>query len=90
MEKIMKSITIHGLDDSLDTLIRKKAQEENLSLNKTIKKLLAEALGLSDNQGRTAREEIFSDLCGVWTTEDKKEFSDKIVDMETVDPGDWT
>ena len=35
----MKSITIHGLDDPLDTLIREKAGKQNLSLNKTIKQL---------------------------------------------------
>ena len=33
----MKSITIHGLEDPLDTLIREKARQEGLSLNKTIK-----------------------------------------------------
>lgn len=36
----MKSITIHGLEDPLNTLIREKARQEGLSLNKTIKLLL--------------------------------------------------
>jgi len=43
----MKSITIHGLDGPLDTLIREKARKQQLSLNKTIKLLLEESLGLT-------------------------------------------
>ncbi len=35
----MKSITIHGLDDPLDTLIRERAGKQNLSLNKTVRQL---------------------------------------------------
>ena len=85
----MKSITIHGLEDPLDALIRKKAREQNLSLNKTIKKLLQESLGLSDN-ATTGRKELFSDLCGVWTDEDIQKFTANTRDMNTVDPDDWT
>lgn len=44
----MKSITIHNLDDPLYTLIRVKAKNEGLSLNKAIKKLLADALHLPE------------------------------------------
>ena len=35
----MKSITIHGLADTLDKLIRKRAKKEGNSLTKTIKAL---------------------------------------------------
>ena len=37
----MKLITIHDLEDSLEALIQEKAREEGLSLNKTVKMLLA-------------------------------------------------
>ncbi len=83
----MKSITIHGLEDPLDTLIRKKARQQNLSLNKTIKKLLRESLGLADNAG-TDRKALFSDLCGVWTDEDIKEFTTNSRGLSTPDPDD--
>ena len=42
----MKSITIHGLDEGLEAMIEEKARQEGLSLNKTVKMLLREALGL--------------------------------------------
>jgi hypothetical protein len=37
----MTSITIHGLEDPIDSLIREKERQQAISLNKTIKQLLA-------------------------------------------------
>ena len=84
----MKSITIHGLDGPLDTLIREKARRQQLSLNKTIKLLLEESLGLTDRGCKNHRDE-FIDLCGVWTTEDKRNFIATNKELNSIDPGDW-
>ena len=84
----MKSITIHGLDEPLDARIREKARQQGASLNKTIKKLLAESLGLADEGNRNHRHD-FADLCGVWSKEDVEEFHQKIEDLSTVDRQDW-
>jgi hypothetical protein len=84
----MKSITIHGLEDPLDTLIRDKARRQGLSLNKTIKKLLAESLGL-DPLGVKDHRESFQDLCGVWTREEADNFNRRTAELRTVDPEDW-
>ncbi|MEA2109024.1 MAG: hypothetical protein U9P07_06350 [Pseudomonadota bacterium] len=84
----MKSITIHGLDDPLDVLIREKARQQGMSLNKTIKKLLADSLGLAAGNFRDHRQD-FSDLCGVWTAEDIEEFNRNIEDFRTIDRQDW-
>ena len=42
----MKSITVHNLDESLDAEIKKLARKKGISLNKTIKNLLRESVGL--------------------------------------------
>ena len=84
----MKSITIHGLQDPLDSLIRKQATKQGLSLNKTIKKLLAESLGLKSKKEVDHRME-FMDLFGVWTEEDLEEFSRAVQDFEEIDEGEW-
>lgn len=84
----MKSITIHKLDDSLETLLIERAKSEGQSLNKTIKKLLAEALALSP-KGNKKREKDFLDLFGVWSAEDVVEFRQGNKDLEKIDPGDW-
>ena len=84
----MKSITIHALDDDLAQRIEDKARLEGLSLNKMIKKLLREALGLVPQDVRDRREE-FMDLFGSWTDEDAREFKEAVKDFERIDPGDW-
>lgn len=84
----MKSITIHGLEDPLDARIREKASQQGLSLNKTIKKLLAESLGLEPSEPRDYRE-TFEDLCGIWTREEAAAFNQSMEDFTKVDPEDW-
>lgn len=84
----MKSITVHGLDDPLDRLIREKACQDGVSLNKTIKKLLAESLGLTSAEPTNHRND-FLDLFGVWSAEDKREFDNNIKDFSRIDTEDW-
>jgi len=83
----MRSITIHGLEDPLDRLIEERARQQGTSLNKTIKQLLAESLGLS--QPSKAHQQEFEDLCGVWSSNDLEEFSQHLGEFSTIDPKDW-
>ena len=82
----MKSITIHGMDETLDRRLREKADAEGKSLNKTIKGLLEESLGL--RRSRNRREE-FMDLFGSWSTEEQEQFERATEDLRRVDPEDW-
>ncbi len=72
-ETVLKSITIHGMDDELAAAIEKEAHKDQLSLNKTIKKLLARSLGIKAGRA-DARKNLFHDLCGVWTAEEAHAF----------------
>jgi hypothetical protein len=83
----MTSITIHGLEDPLDSLIREKARQQGISLNKTIKQLLAESLGISKDIKKSQHD--FADLCGVWSSEDLKEFTHNTQEFSVTDPKDW-
>lgn len=80
----MKSITIHGLDDALDRLIQEKADQEGASLNKTIKKLLQQSLGLS----KQPQKHDFSAFCGIWSKKEYEEFERSIKDFERIDRED--
>ncbi len=84
----MKSITIHGLEDRLSERLREKAQEQGLSLNRTIKKLLAESLGLEEPPSRDRRQQ-FLDLFGIWTKEEAEEFNKSLQETRRLDPEDW-
>lgn len=46
----MKSITIHGLDEPLWAMLKSVADAEGTSLNKTIKRLLEKALGITPGE----------------------------------------
>jgi hypothetical protein len=84
----MKSITIHGLEERLDRLIRKRAKKHGKSLNKTIKKLLEEALGI-DKKPHSDNRDDFLDLFGIWTPREAKQFITTIKDLEKIDKEDW-
>jgi hypothetical protein len=86
--KIMKSITLHGIDKVLDERIQKKAAELGLSMNKTIKQLLSQSLGISRKTAETDRSE-FLDLFGTWSEAEVKEFEEKTGDFEKIHPADW-
>lgn len=85
----MKSITIHGLSDELDEMIRKKAENQNTSLNKTIKALLEEALGLN-KKIKPDRSKDFDDLFGIWTKREAEEFKKATAQFGEIDQGDWS
>jgi hypothetical protein len=85
----MKSITIHGLDSQLDKMIRKRAKREGKSLNKTIKELLEQSLGIRHGQNTDNRED-FMDLFGKWNATEKKEFENTLKDFEKIDARDWS
>lgn len=83
----MSSITIHNIDNDLDISIRKKAIEDNESLNKTIQKLLRKSLGLINKPNDHKSD--FMDLFGKWSKEDLEQFEKAVSEFETIDEEDW-
>jgi len=83
----VKSITIHGIDAALDKKITEKSKEYGLSQNRTVKAILQNSL-LPDQ--KTSKREMFADLFGKWTENEKKAFDTRIEDLETTDVSDWT
>lgn len=84
----MKSISIHGLDETLDAIIKEKAHKQGLSINKTIKKLLEEALGIRPKDS-SINEKAFSDLFGIWNQDDLNDFQKSTFDLNQIDEKDW-
>ncbi len=87
MEK-MKSITVHGIEPPLAELIKSRAFSEGLSINKTVKKILEEALGIKPANSDRHRDD-FKAFCGVWTRADQKEFESNTQSLNAVDQEDW-
>ena len=83
----MKSISIHGLDKETEKLLKKRAESEGKSVNKTVKEILEKALGVGPV--RRDHRDDFIEFLGIWTKEESKQFRKAIEDMEKVDPEDW-
>ena len=83
----MKSISIHGLDKETEKLLKKRAESEGKSVNKTVKEILEKALGVGPV--RKDHRDDFVEFLGIWTKEESRQFRKAIEDMEKVDPGDW-
>ena len=84
----MKSITIHGVDDPLAELIKSRAEAEGLSVNKTVKKLLEESLGVRPTNIEKNRDS-FAEFCGIWTESELNEFDATTKDLREMNPEDW-
>ncbi|TAL36668.1 MAG: hypothetical protein EPN93_07530 [Spirochaetes bacterium] len=80
----MKSITIHNLEDSLESIIREKSRTQGTSLNRTIQSLLKQALGLSEKNPNNHRND-FLDLFGVWSRNDLDDFTRRTAEFDKID-----
>lgn len=85
----MKSITVHNIDDPLDRLLQERAKSQGVSLNKMIKSLLAESLGIKPKKGLDRKEE-FMDLFGSWSASDARAFMRGVKDFDKIDAEDWS
>ena len=84
----MKSITIHGIDDPLAELLKSRAQAEGLSINKTVKKILEESLGVKPRSKGKHRSD-FEEFCGIWSKSELGEFEKNIKDLRKINQEDW-
>jgi len=84
----MKSITIHGIDDPLAELLKSRAQAEGLSLNKTVKKILEESLGVKPRNKGMHRSD-FEEFCGMWSQSELEEFEENTNDLRKIQNEDW-
>ncbi|MDM8535636.1 hypothetical protein QUF70_02645 [Desulfobacterales bacterium HSG17] len=84
----MKSITIHGLDKPLWSMLKTKSEFEGMSLNKTIKMLLENALGIKPAKNMERYNE-FKEFKNLWADSDLLEFENNIKEFNKIDKDDW-
>jgi len=84
----MKSITIHGIDEITSQQLQNVAEKLGLSLNKTIKRIIQEALGIKPPE-LSSRRSDFEEFCGIWSENDLHEFNTAIEPLRQVNPEDW-
>jgi len=82
---VVKSITIHGIEDALDRKLQEKAKQLGLSQNRTIKSIL-EGVLLDEAE---KRESEYAELFGSWTKSEKAEFDNRVQIFDRIDESDW-
>lgn len=83
----MKSITIHKIDDETEQKLLELANKEGISLNRLVKRVLRESLGL-DKISRNNKSD-FADFLGVWSDSDVEEFQQNIAPLKEIHNEDW-
>lgn len=89
MELAMKSLTIHGIDEVLDRKLKVLSRKENLSLNRTIKKILCDSFGVSGKAKRPDHSDDFSEFLGKWNKSEAEEMKKSLEFSRKVNMEDW-
>ena len=85
----MMQLSIRGVDEKLSAALKREAKRRDTSVNKTIIRLLAEAVGTAPQQERPAIHHELDHLFGVWTTVDAAEFGAATACFEEIDEEMW-
>jgi len=89
MEPAMKSLTIHGIDEILDSKLKVLSRKENLSLNRTIKKILCDSFGISGKANKPDHSVDFAEFLGKWKENEADEMRKSLEFSRNVNMEDW-
>ncbi len=85
----MKNLTIRGVDEKLEGVLKEKAEREHTSMNKLILRILHETL-LGDTESIEFKTyDDLDHLAGTWTAEEAREFDEAVSSFDTIDEDLW-
>jgi hypothetical protein len=85
----MKAITLRDVPPELARLIRRRAEQEKMSLNKTVVRLLEEGTGLlQKKKGKTLYDDLDA-LAGAWTQKEARDFEQALEKQRAIDLDLW-
>jgi plasmid stability protein len=82
----MKQLTLRDIPDDLEREIRRIARERGTSINKTVRQLLCESLGIDQSSGK---KRDLSEFAGFWNKKEAEEFDKATEVFEKVDEELW-
>lgn len=86
----LRQLTVRGLDEDIVRELHRIAEEEDLSLNQSVRKLLRRGLGQPDDgdDGGMVGNSL-DDLFGTWSAEEADEFDEAVSDFGVIDEEMW-
>jgi hypothetical protein len=85
----MKLITIRNIPPHLVRIIRRKAEADGVSINKTVLSLLDERAGVSKKKPRRPLHHDLDALAGSWTAREASAFDKALAEQRQIDPDLW-
>ena len=81
-------ITLRNIPPELARIIRQRADEANLSLNRTVIRLLEESVMGPPGKRRPVYHDL-DHLFGTWTAEEAADFDRELAHQRRIDPEMW-
>ena len=85
----MKAITLRDVPPELARLIQRRAEQEKMSLNKTVVRLLEEGTGLQQKKKAKPLHDDLDALAGSWTQREARDFEQALEKQRAIDPDLW-
>jgi hypothetical protein len=82
----MSQITLRHIDKRIESLIRKKARDQNKSLSEVANQMLAKAIGLDEGEGKKRN---LRSLAGKWTEVESAAFEATQAPFNEIDEELW-
>lgn len=83
----MNAITLRNIPLEIQEAIQRRASDEGLSFNKTVQRMLEEALGL--RRSSRALHHDLDHLAGTWSPEEADDFDAALAEQRSIDPELW-
>jgi hypothetical protein len=83
----MTAITLRNIPSKLEELIRKRADRDGLSLNRTVLRMLEEVAGHRP-PARVPVDDLDA-LAGTWSRDEAVAFDAALADQRRIDPDVW-
>ncbi len=81
----MNAITLRNIPREIQEAIQHRSRDEGLSFNKTVLRMLEEALGLRRGTSRALHHDL-DHLAGTWSQEEADEFDAALAEQRRIDP----
>ncbi len=85
----MKALTVRNLPSEVARIIRRKAREKRMSVNKAVISLLEEHAGIrGKKKGRSLHHDLDA-LAGSWTKREASAFERALARQRAIDAEEW-
>ena len=85
----MKAITLRNIPPDTAEQVERKARDWNLSLNRTVLRILEDALHGGRGDRRETRHHDLDALAGVWSPKEARQFDEALAEQRRIDPELW-